>query len=283
MRVFITGWYHSKNLNSLLASIKLLNWTRVSTITDANLVFSGSEYIDPTLYQNTRFIFGPHFCILPYDKLRRLANKNSIYIQPSMQVIVSWNVHFSVQRPLKLEPYAFGVDTDRFSPSDCVKDRIFIYYKRRDPRELQLLESMFFQLNIQYSLVKYGEYEEADYISLLDEALYGIWLGSHESQGFALEEALSMNVPLLVWSSTHMDQEYGCDPSYMGITTPMITAPYWDNRCGEVFYNQNELMSSFNKFRSKLLDYEPRKYIMENLTMKLRAEALDKLVKSIEL
>ena len=80
-----------------------------------------------------------------------------------------------------------------------------------------------------------------------------MWLDAHESQGFALQEALSCNVPLFVWNITSMRQEYGS--SYNDI--PATTIPYWDERCGEYFYNINELEDKFNLFLSKLETYKP--------------------------
>ena len=61
---------------------------------------------------------------------------------------------------------------------------------------------------------------------------YGIILDAHESQGFAIEEALSCNVPLLVWNVSSMSQEEGGNYQHI----PATSIPYWDKRCGENFY-----------------------------------------------
>ena len=53
-----------------------------------------------------------------------------------------------------------------------------------------------------------NKYNETDYINYLKECKYGIWVDAHESQGFALEEALSLDVPLLVWNIKSLNQEY---------------------------------------------------------------------------
>jgi glycosyltransferase involved in cell wall biosynthesis len=107
------------------------------------------------------------------------------------------------------------------------------------------------------------KYEEEDYLDCLKNAKFGIILDAHESQGFAIEEALSCNVPLLVWNTKTMDQEY--NSTYEAISCTSV--PYWDERCGEIFYDVNELEETFNKFVSKLHTYEPRKYIEENLSV----------------
>ena len=92
-------------------------------------------------------------------------------------------------------------------------------------------------------------------------------MGCHESQGFALEEALSCNVPLLVWNVKLRIQEMGMEDIYKNIKSPVTTIPYWDERCGEYFYDKNELEMVFNKFMDKLDIYKPREYILENVSI----------------
>ena len=101
-------------------------------------------------------------------------------------------------------------------------------------------------------------------------------MGRHESQGFALEEALSCNVPLLVWDVKSMNEEHGSN--YNNI--PATVIPYWDKRCGENFYNLNELESVFSKFILNINNYKPREYVLENLTFNVCEKNLINLIKS---
>jgi glycosyltransferase involved in cell wall biosynthesis len=137
----------------------------------------------------------------------------------------------------------------------------------------------FFQkLNINYKIFDYvNRYSEKDYIDYLKQSKYGIWLGAHESQGFALEEALSCDVPLLVWNVRYMSQEYGS--KYNDI--PATTIPYWDNRCGEYFYEYTELENAFNEFIKKIETYKPREYILENLSIKKCKKKIINLINNI--
>jgi hypothetical protein len=57
-----------------------------------------------------------------------------------------------------------------------------------------------------------ARYKEADYTHALRTASWGIWLGQHESQGYAFQEALSMGVPLIVLDATSMRDEGGGCP-----------------------------------------------------------------------
>ena len=156
------------------------------------------------------------------------------------------------------------------------KNKVLLYFKHRSTTELYNIEKFLKEKSIDYTIFSYDQkYNENDYISYLQETKFGIWLDAHESQGFALQEALSINVPLLVWNVTSMNQEFG--QNYNNI--PSTTIPYWDERCGEYFYNLEDLEKTYNLFLSKLESYKPREFILENLSFEV---CEDKLIKTIE-
>ena len=133
--------------------------------------------------------------------------------------------------------------------------------------------------NIQYTIFDYRRrYSEIDYLNDLQQSKYGIWIGRHESQGFALLESLSCDVPLLVWDVTSMNQEEG----YNYDNIPATCIPYWDERCGEIFYKREEFESKFEEFISKFYTYKPREYILDNLSIKKCAENLKRLIQEIK-
>jgi hypothetical protein len=154
----------------------------------------------------------------------------------------------------------FGVDTYQFAPVDCHKEKVFIYMKHRSPEDLQFVEHTLSVLGISYRVFYYSRYNEHEYIEFLKTAKYGIWLGAHESQGFALEEALSMNVPLFVWGIRTLNQEYMS--SYP--PAPATTIPYWDSSCGEVIYEKDEFSPMFSKFLEG--HYSPREFVVNHLS-----------------
>lgn len=283
MKVIIYQKYHHKNYESLINSIRILNWIIVYNIEDADIVFSASTYIDITKHPNKKFIFGPHFSVFPNNVVEKFNNqhKNAIYIQPSQPSVNTWINEFKFSK-LPVYSYAFGVNTDKFKPSNTNRKQIFIYYKRRKPCELEYIISFLKNKNINYKLFSYtSSYNEIDYIKTLKESKYGIWIGSHESQGYALEEALSSNVPLLVWNVKLRIQEYGSEHIYKNVKSNVTTIPYWDDRCGMYFYKQEEFKDTYNKFISNLDTFKPREFILENLTFEKRAKELEKLVISI--
>ena len=274
--ILIIGDFHHKNkigLINILEYLKLsYKFGKVSDIENYDIIYSPSQPLNTALYPNKKFIFGPHFSVFPDNKLLKINNihKNSVYIQPSEWAMNVWvNMKATIFLPIKSFP--FPVDTDKFSFKEDInlKTDIFIYFKRRNPAELTFVESFLQSKNINYRIFDYVKgYDENDYLSFLQKSKFGIILDAHESQGFAIQEAISCDIPLLVWNAKSMNQEHG--PRYSNI--PCTTIPYWDERCGEYFYNNTELEKIFDLFISKLETYKPREYILENLSVEKCAE-----------
>ena len=270
--LFIKSHIHHKNLNFIL-KCKKINFYIVESINAINIidlntfdaVISPCDTIDVSKYPNTKFIFGPQFSVFPEERLTIIKGSNSVYNLLSNWVINIWK-NFPVCNNLNLIALPFGVDTEKFVDNKSIteKNNVMVYFKHRNPAELYFIESFFKYKNINYSVFSYDrKYDENQYISYLQNSKYCIWVDAHESQGFALQEALSCNVPLLVWNVTSMNQEYGSTYSNL----PATTTSYWDNKCGELFYNVNEFEITYNKFIENINNYKPREFILENLSV----------------
>ena len=271
--LFIDNWIHPKNLNALRLYKKvrfyIIKLTHLNEV-DLSLydgVYSPSEPVDVSKYSKTQWVFGPHFSVFPDDKLKMIPSENTSYLVLSKWTKTLWE-NVGIPGGITLVDIPFAVDVKKFCEIKpiCDRNKVFIYYKSRDPFELQCLEAALTANNIEYKLFHYEKkYDEADYLAYLQQAKFGIWLGRHESQGFALEEALSCNVPLLVWNVSSLNQEYGQKYPDMYATT----IPYWDERCGEYFCGHCELVSKLDIFLSKLHTYRPREYVLENLSQEV--------------
>ena len=287
--LFIKSGIHPKNLNFILNCKKIELTTIINhvneidnlNISDYDVVYSPCEPIDVSKYTNTKFIFGPHFSIFPHQSHMNMIrnSQNVVYIQPSDWAAQVW-INNPICNNINIKPFAFGVETERFCEILPLEHRsmVFVYFKSRKHEELHAIVNFLQSKNIEFRLFHYTErYSEEEYITCLQNSKYGIWLGRHESQGFALEEALSCNVPLLVWNVTSMNQEEGAN--YIDIPASVI--PYWDERCGEYFYNTTELEETFNAFLSKIETYKPRDYVLENLSFDVCEEKLVNMIENI--
>ena len=290
MKILIKGDFHHKNKEGLERLLKYLNYdynfvNHINDINNYDIIFSPSSPIDTSKYPDKIFIFGPHFSVFPDDKLKQINNvhNNSIYIQPSDWPIKFWeyfenfNDFQKTNIKIQFESFAFPVNTDKFNDLGKKRSKVFIYYKRRLPEELESVKSFLTDKNIEYRIFDYVKrYDEHEYLDYLQESKYGIIVDAHESQGFAIEEALSCNVPLLIWNTRDMSQEYG--GGYNKV--PCTTIPYWDERCGEYFYDQNEFIETYDKFIDKLDTYKPREYVLDNLCVEVCSERFKELITS---
>lgn len=308
--LLIIGEFHHKNR---LGLVKILDHLKIkymfgceSDIKYYDIIYSPCNAINSSLYPNKKFIFGPHFSVFPDNKLLTINNvhNNSIYIQPSDFVVSLWT-SFNADKYIPIISFPFPVDTDKFTSQNKQNDNptnIFIYFKRRHPSELNQIINFIKDVNaknekneqnmnvngnkiINYRIFDYiKRYDEEDYLNYLQKCKYGIIVDAHESQGFAIQEALSCNIPLLVWSTKTLSQEFnGYSYTYSGIEgeAKMVSVPYWDSKCGEVFYEYNELENTYNTFISKLNEqyYNPREFILETLSLESCSKRFLKLIK----
>jgi hypothetical protein len=270
---------HHKNEHALMLykDTQFYSISQVSDLDKLDLsqydcVYSPSTATNASKYPGIKFIFGPHFSVFPDEhQISIIKAPNAIYIQPSEWAAQVWR-----DRGITVKSVPFAVDINRFCEVHPANGRnqVFLYYKNRSPNDANYVLSFLQKHSIVCKVFQYGKYAEAEYLSYLQQSKYGIIVDAHESQGFAIEEALSCGVPLLVWSITSMNQEYGS--SYPDIKA--TTVPYWDDRCGEVFYEGGEFETKLQLLMSKLDTYRPRDYITEHLS----PEACEKhLIKTI--
>lgn len=283
MRFLVLNYLHHKNHEGLLSILKHLNvpykFGSLEDINNYDVIYSPSEPIDTSKFPEKKFIFGPHFSVFPDNKIIKINNiyNNSIYIQPSDWASEVWK-NMNVEKFIPIKTFCFPVNTLKFKEGNNKRDKVIVYFKRRKPEQLQFIEDYLKNIKIEYKVFDYVKrYKEEEYLSYLQVCKYGIIIGRHESQGFAIEEALSCNLPLLVWNTKYMSEEVGYN--YKDI--PCTTIPYWDNRCGEYFYEKEEFEKTFNSFINKLDIYEPRKYIEENLSVEKCSNNLIKLIDNI--
>jgi hypothetical protein len=281
--LLINNGFHYKNYNAISAyrcyelteievdneieTLEELENTYSFSLKDYDVIYSPSMAYDIKNHTQHKFIFGPHFSVFPEENdMKKISYPNAVYLQPSLWSVECWK-KYPCTKNINFQIMPFGVDCKMYKNVRNINDRkkIFIYFKSRRQEELAFVTNYLTLNQIEYIIFYHGlEYEETDYLKFLQQdAKFGIWIGRHESQGFALEEAMAANVPLLVWDVVSMNQEVG--QSYPNIQATCV--PYWDARCGEKIDHVNDFCKMIEIFISKLALYEPRQYILENVSM----------------
>lgn len=227
-------------------------------------------------------VVGPNIYILPRNIPTDIDLSKFVYIHPSVWAQDMWT-HLGFKK-CPLDHWAAGIDTNEFTERTKPDDgEVIIYFKQRHKEELAHIESILKKKNISYKIISYGHYKQSEYIEVLKKARYVIWLGRQESQGIALEEAMAMNVPILVWDVLNMghwtptekekkifnDTELAYDKA--------TSAEYFDDRCGIKVKLAEQIESSITQMEVEWKNFQPRAYILENLSLKKQAKDLIEL------
>lgn len=284
MKIYLNSHnFHHKNKNFIMYFINKYH-TFVNNIEEAEVIYSPDKYIDISKYPCKKFIFGPHFSVFPNNIVKQFSNihNNALYIQPSQPSVNTWQNEFNFTNlPMKAIP--FGVDVDKFVGNDkSTRNNIVVYYKSRDPNEMDLLVKFLNDKNLKYKIFSYqNRYKEEDFLQYIKTCKFGIVLDAHESQGFAIEEMLSCDIPLLVWGVTLRKQQYPYRNEYMHIKSNVSTVPYWSDNCGELFYNYSDLENKYKIFIDKLDTYKPREFILKNVSLEACSDKWNKLLNEL--
>ena len=292
MKFLKVGSGHHKNDKGFELLAKEANATlelidRIENInTDTyDLVWIPQGFYHSLQLPNTkRIIYGPQNFLFPNEPWTYTiepAFERSIYTCLSDWIQYLYSGIGTICMPVK--PLPFPIDVEKFNMNNLEKTYdCFIYFKNRLKEDLQFIETILQYMNLTYTIVSYGKYNENDYISILNKSKFGIWLGAHESQGFALQEALSMNVPLIVCNVRSLNDEINGEGNHSYIEykgrfdLSATSCPYFDERCGTIIYDLNDLVTNIEHMKHNYTTYQSRNYILENLSPKVCYERIIK-------
>ena len=169
-----------------------------------------------------------------------------------------------------------GIDVDLWAPTaqGLKTTDVLLYNKVRwdyAKYEQELLEPIRARLSrdgASFVEFRYGGYREEEFLAALSRCRSMIFLCEHETQGIAYQQALSAGVPILAWDR---GGEWR-DPSYHPHKVrfgPVTSVPYWDERCGLKFSGPDDFGAMWDEFWEafRCNRFQPRNYILENLTL----------------
>jgi hypothetical protein len=216
-------------------------------------------------------VVGPNLYVLPGDVPADVDLRGALYVQPSAWVADLWRTAGFTRCDLAVWPV--GIDLDEFRPRNAstVRREALIYHKLRPEDELQRIIASLDAASLPHRLIRYGSYAERDYVAALEGAALVVWHGRHESQGIALEEAMAMDVPILVCDVTRLSQEAGSSfPSSLD-AVPVTAAPYFDATCGVRTYDLDDVGALALRMLDERASFSPRAFVEENLSLQGQA------------
>jgi glycosyltransferase involved in cell wall biosynthesis len=242
-----------------------------------DILMTCGKFVNPNdIPENIKIIMGPQFFVFPEGPVVGRLNpefaKRCVY-----NILSHWIrdvfLEFVEDFIIPMKELPFCVNTEKFKPIDNIEKEYdcLVYIKRRSNDLINSVISTLDKNGLKYRVFRYGSYNEEEYLWSLQKSKFMISLDAHESQGFALEEAMSCNIPLLVMDATSMYDEKpdGTNSIYEYLKPKKLLAtsvPYWSNECGIKITEESELSESIDRMMENYNKFTPRDYIMRTLS-----------------
>jgi len=221
-----------------------------------------------------KLLAGPNLMMLPSQVTSIIDHRLiDIYLHPCKQII-KWWVLLDPKFSIKHEVWFAGVDPTYWKiPAGCKKNRVLIYQKKCPDELVKNTIKHLRQSGFSYQVIKYGHYSASHYKSLLTKVKLMVFLSESESQGIALFEAWSCNVPTLVW-----DRGFGTWKKYK---FTISSSPYLSKATGLSFQNAYDFEQRLKSMWQNLNMFRPRDWIISHGTDTITAKNLVTIIKKI--
>jgi len=245
--VYDTVWVLS-NIEALQQAIYLRKKEKIKKlIAGPNLMVRSNEY--------NKILVSPEIdlCIVPSEWVKQAYIED----EPSLtNRIKSW--------------YA-GVDTNFWSKSkdqkkNTDKQKVLVYWKTENHNFCQSIENLLKKNNWNPICIRYGCYGKNEYKILLSNVKFAIFISRSESQGLALAECWSMNIPTFVWDPN--------EPLIINgkMHAQVSAAPYLNKDVGMSWKTLAEFELILNNIKNILPQFNPRTWVLENMSDQICAQ-----------
>jgi hypothetical protein len=120
---------------------------------------------------------------------------------------------------------------------------------------------------------EHGIFQPAAFREALDRAVVGVFISTFETQGIALAESWSMDVPTVVWDPQG-------EGEWRGRTfRSKSSAPYLSDSTGAAFRTIDDLETVLSRTLASLPHFRPRAWVLEHMTDAICSEMLYRLIR----
>ncbi len=174
-------------------------------------------------------------------------------------------------RKLRVSPC--GVDAGFWSgDGERRREEVVVYSKNADESLCGEVERVIRECRLTPGRIRYGSYQREAFRSALARSRFAVFLSTFETQGLALAEAWSMDVPTLVWDPQGPAEWRG--RSFQARSS----APYLTGETGATWRSIAELRVAIERLLDGQVLPQPRRWILANMTDEICARALFKVI-----
>jgi hypothetical protein len=252
-------------------------------------VLSGKQTVKKLLESGVKkLVLGPNLTAQDMAEIFQKYEKNlKTILAPSKEVRFVYSRLGIPEEIITVWPV--GIDTREFADTTAMSKttNALVYFKRRNKTELSEVLEILKKTNQSYKIISYGSYTESEFKTALKNCQYAVILDGTESQGIAVQEIMSCNLPLFVFDQIYLGE---IADTALKENLQVTSVPYWSESCGvkvstdmfgkskNPYLKISETLPVFQDFLKQLGDYKPRKYILDNLDLNQRTKQFLSLI-----
>jgi hypothetical protein len=208
---------------------------------------------------NCKFVFGPNIHIEKNYNQQYIDHPENVFLVPSEWVV---KVAQKYLKHTQIRVFPYGIQIPN-SQSLHKLNQIVVYLKGDTKsvitqNDIHLIEQFALTENFQIKYFHYGMYKKGRYFQALKNSRFAIWLGGTESQGLALLEAWSFDLPTLVRrKNTWTDHD--------GEIFSAEAAPYLNRLRGMYTAGESLSPNDLHNFYSQINSFSPQSSLVGEL------------------
>jgi hypothetical protein len=201
--------------------------------------------------------------------ITRAIDYNSIISNPHIDSIIvpsKWVESFYKEDLPELAQkrfiiWAAGVKLENFFNKNLnINNSCLIYFKSGDIKLAHKVKDFLVLQNCRIYFIEYGNYKMDTYISLLKKSTFSIFISESESQGIAMFESWSCDVPTFVWRNSNRINVKNKVIDYHS------TSPYLNSETGVFFDDYNSFIKIYNEYKDQLDKFNPRNFVKKKFS-----------------
>lgn len=279
---------HAMVTRSLIAGLSQLNIPfnynpqRMDEVGDAIIVLANTQALAQAInlkkHNPTKLLFaGPNLVVWPSDH-------NGILLSPLIDKVIvpsepTRHMYAEISPIIRdrLHIWFVGVNHNRWQPlssdfnaSSAQNNRnVLVYWKNQNegPQLKNAVLKTLKQFGWHPLVLTYGNHTHNQYKAILDKVRFGVFLSRSESQGIALAEAWSTNVPTICWNPQERTNRGR-------IYSAVSSCPYLTRQTGNEWKTIQDLHNLLETIEHELIHFSPRKWVLNNMTDALCAQHL---------
>jgi glycosyltransferase involved in cell wall biosynthesis len=286
---FLVFYNLLKGLKKLGIPFRLNDYKYISAHPDEVACIIGRDQVLDKINWKNPIVFGAAFGINP------VAHPDILSTYPIVRLLVPgpWVKDFF--RPYgenNVTVWPVGIDTESWKPSPVAKKVDFLIYnkirwdkEKMDQDLVTPIKETLSNAQLSFTELKYGSYTPDDLKARLAESRFAIFICEHETQGIAYQQILASGIPVLAWDRGGFWQDPYWYPNTIRFQ-PVTSVPYWDERCGVKFNAVDDFedaLSEFLKTVASPAGFDPRAFIMDNLTLEICAYKYAQIINEIKM